>query len=76
MNCLNLSQIGLIMDMIGVILLFMYGLPSKYKIGSNFTDGFTSDKQKLLNRKVRIGSYTGLSLMLLGFIFQFVFQFL
>lgn len=79
---LNLiSTIGLLFDIIGVLLLFKFGLPSKI-IDSNQILSIqirTKDEQEAEekrvnrhNKKVTFWAYCGLSLILLGFIFQLI----
>ncbi|KAF5082913.1 hypothetical protein DSECCO2_95110 [anaerobic digester metagenome] len=47
-----ISSIGLIIDIIGVILLFIYGLPSKVSEGDYFTDGETEEMQEKRFKKI------------------------
>lgn len=66
---------GLVLDIIGVLLLFQYGLPSKYKEEDVLSLGSSSEEEierAKYNRKIKIGAYTGLSLILIGFIFQLI----
>ena len=71
-SCLNLSQIGLLLDIAGVVLLFRYGLPSGYDISMGKSmSGELPEDQKKKNRRITIGAYTGLFLLILGFALQF-----
>jgi hypothetical protein len=78
--CLTVSQIGLIADIIGTLLLFKFGLPSHIEdVNSASIVGPTTDAEKLeainRNRKIYIGAYIGLSLLLVGFVLQFIGRF-
>ena len=69
------TQIGLVLDIVGVIILFEYGLPSKVKDPDGYLllgDESDSNNIKRKNKQVRFMAYLGLSLILLGFIFQFI----
>ncbi|MAY84190.1 MAG: hypothetical protein CMP59_08665 [Flavobacteriales bacterium] len=71
-GCLNLTQIGLLLDIAGVILLFQFGLPSGYDLSMGKSmSGELPKEQKRKNRRIQIGAYTGLSLLVLGFVLQF-----
>lgn len=71
------SQWGLISDIIGVLLLFRFGLPSKIESenGPGWATGAESDeltKIKNRNLRIKIGAYAGLFFILLGFVLQFL----
>lgn len=69
------TQIGLVLDIVGVIILFEYGLPSKVKDTDGYLllgDESDSNNIKRKNKQVRFMAYLGLILILLGFIFQFI----
>lgn len=69
------TQIGLVLDIVGVIILFEYGLPSKVKDTDGYLllgDETDSSNIKRKNKQVRFMAYLGLILILLGFIFQFI----
>ena len=73
---INLNQAGQFLDIVGVLLLFKYGLPSEVKAeeGSVLSDYIPEDertKVRLHNSKVRKRAYIGLGFVLLGFILQF-----
>ncbi len=73
MGFITLAQIGLFIDIVGVVLLFMYGLPSKYAKNNRMVwAGDISDSQKRLNKRVKIGSYSGLFFLFIGFVLQFI----
>ncbi len=71
-----LTVIGLITDIIGVIMLFIYGLPSKVKEkGSAFggTETNEAERQRLAyNKSIELKARLGLGLLIAGFIFQIV----
>lgn len=73
-----ISLIGLILDIIGVVLLFIYGLPSKIIPDNVVTihnvyaadDDNSTTEEKERNKRIKIGAYSGLSLLIIGFAFQ------
>jgi len=71
--CLTLTQIGLLLDIAGVILLFKFGLPSGYDVSMGKSmSGELPKEQMDKNVRIKIGAYTGLSLLILGFALQFL----
>ncbi len=70
------STIGLIADMIGVYLLFKYGLPSKIEESSGsigLEESVEAEKaRKQRNKKIERWSYFGLLLIFTGFFFQII----
>ena len=77
---LTLSQWGLLSDMAGVILLFIFGLPSKYMplvvlLAANDMQGKQKEDAIRRNKGIIIGAYIGLSLVFLGFALQFIGSF-
>jgi hypothetical protein len=73
---MNYSQIGLILDITGVLILFQYGLPSKYRPDSeNIVLGESDEerfKREKANYKIKFMSRTGLVFLIVGFLFQFI----
>ena len=75
-----LQQTGLTLDIIGAILLFMYGLPSRLKgeEGESLVDAI-SDQDLAANQKhdakIRFRAYVGIVFLILGFILQFLGNF-
>jgi hypothetical protein len=75
-----LNEIGLILDVLGFLLLLIYGFPSKIKTESDNANHLVSKKETEIekskrendNCKIRIKAYIGTTLILLGFIFQFI----
>ena len=74
---MSVSQVlivtGLLLDVIGVCLLFAFGLPSKYE-GPGMLLLFPG-KDKLGDRgrkRIRLGAYAGLTLLIVGFLLQIV----
>lgn len=70
-NCIN--SIGLFLDILGVVLLFIYGLPKDMaKDGHQFITANPTDesvrKYKLYNRL----SYVALAMLIIGFLLQIV----
>jgi uncharacterized protein YqhQ len=66
--------IGLIFDIIGVLMLFQYGLPSRLETSSESIciEESTDDelKREKKNRRIKILAFIGLSFIFLGFVFQ------
>lgn len=71
-------QIGLLLNMLGVCLVLIYGLPSR--IVNPYVDMMSIgplqkeqiEQKKKNDRKINFFSYVGLMLIFFGFIFQFV----
>ena len=64
---------GLLLDVVGVILLYMYGLPSRYpEHGMNVLCGSDEDKTKVSRTQARFkfGSRLGILLLCTGFVLQ------
>ena len=70
------AVIGLVLDIVGTILIFKYGLPSKVKEkGSAFGGTESSDQERARlddNKRVEFWARIGLSLLIAGFIFQLI----
>ena len=67
------STIGLCTDIVGVILLFIYGLPSKIVEPPKLLLGSDIGNSNLKkNAFITWMSYFGLSLLILGFTFQLI----
>jgi hypothetical protein len=66
--------IGLIFDIIGVFMLFLYGLPSRIEPSGDLLGLEESTDEELKrekkNRRIKILAFIGLSFIFLGFIFQ------
>ncbi len=70
-----ISSIGLILDMIGVLLLFKYGLPSKISEGEGLTIDESEEaetKRNKINANIKWRAYIGLALILMGFVLQLI----
>jgi hypothetical protein len=63
------SLFGLSFDIIGVILLFIYGIPSKEMYNSFLQDHTLSEERE---KQITFRSKLGLILIILGFMLQFV----
>jgi hypothetical protein len=61
---------GLIIDIIGVILLFYYGPPNRHKEPEPYAGSDLSEVDLKNNKKIYYKSITGLYLLVLGFVFQ------
>ncbi|MBW0162011.1 MAG: hypothetical protein HYI21_13120 [Sediminibacterium sp. Gen4] len=80
---MTLNQIGLAIDILGVVFLFFCGMPSGFienpENAGNISWGDNSElEQKRIrvnNNIIKIGAYTGLSLVLIGFIIQLIAAF-
>jgi hypothetical protein len=69
------STIGLILDIIGVLMLFKYGLPSKISDGDTLGIEESKEEEELRNNKNKYiikMAYFGLSFILIGFVFQLI----
>ncbi len=70
------SLLGLIFDIIGVLMLFKYGLPSKLKEHSGgllLEENPKQEKQRIAeNSKITKWAYSGLTLLIIGFLFQII----
>ena len=74
---LTISQYGLVSDIVGVILLFKYGFPSKIKsaAGVRIVGEISEEEKKRVNktnRNIKFWGYTGLGLIIIGFVLQFI----
>jgi|AntRauTorckE6833_2_1112554.scaffolds.fasta_scaffold09080_1 hypothetical protein len=66
-----LASVGLLLDVVGVAILFFYGLPPKIaRDGNHFLTIGTNSNEK--NREKRYVSYSnlGLTLLIFGFVLQ------
>lgn len=63
------SIFGLLLDVIGVVLLFIYGIPSKEMYNSFLQDHTLSDERE---KKIYLCSKIGLISLVLGFMFQII----
>lgn len=72
---MNYSQIGLILDIIGVLILFVFGLPSKFKDGTEqfkFPKNDYNDYREKYNKAIKFMAQLGLLFLIAGFILQFI----
>jgi hypothetical protein len=69
---MNYSHVGLILDMIGVLILFKFGLPSSFKDGTEQFKFPDNPQRDNYNRGVKFMARLGLLFLLLGFIFQYI----
>ena len=70
-----ISSIGLSIDIIGVLILFKYGLPSGISEGEYFVDGEPESEKEVRekrNKFIKRMAYCGLSCLLIGFILQLI----
>jgi hypothetical protein len=75
---LTTTQWGLMSDILGVLLLFKFGLPSKFVVvTNNLVWGDVDNKSEesraanRKNKKISFWAHVGLSLLILGFLLQF-----
>lgn len=81
---MDLNQIGLIMNILGTLMIFLYGLPHKMNteptrihiVMTAERNKADADKDIRKNRWIEIKAYAGITLISIGFILQFVFTFL
>lgn len=69
------SQLGLVCDIIGAILLFKYGLPTKYQetAGSFLVDAASEEDERNVsenNKMIKRRAYMGVILLIAGFVLQ------
>jgi hypothetical protein len=78
MNCPNIiNNIGLGFDIIGVLILFKYGLPSRINTPPKLLlEGGLTEKENEENKKIWRWAYSGLISLILGFIFQLISNFI
>jgi len=76
---MTLSQWGLILNIAGTFIIFFCGFPSRIqedKSAGSISYGDLSEeenkKRLSTNKLITIGAYSGLALLLLGFILQFL----
>ncbi len=74
---LTISQWGLLLDLIGVLLLFKFGLPSELQDENGPGLAIGADKNEIEkirkhNKKIKIGAYAGLAIIFVGFALQFI----
>lgn len=71
-----ISSIGLLADIVGVIIIFINGLPSKVKEHGGaliLDEGSEKEKtRRASNKKIKQWSHIGLGLVLIGFILQLI----
>jgi hypothetical protein len=74
MNQYYINLVGLIFDIIGAILIFIYGVPSEIsKTGAQYRILEQEDEnEKALWKKYNLRSKIGLGLLITGFAFQFL----
>jgi hypothetical protein len=70
----TISTIGLVLDLVGVLLLFKYGLPSDIsKDGvTTLSIGTTNNKEIKKWKKYNLWSKIGLGFIFIGFILQII----
>jgi len=81
---MDLNQIGLILNILGTLLIFRYGLPHRMNteptrihiVMTTERDKADADKDIRKNKWIGIKAYEGITLIAIGFVLQFVFTFL
>lgn len=72
---MTLAQIGLLLDIIGAIIIFFYGLPQKPQEQDGYVEsGDLTENQKKINFKIKTLAYFGIGFIVIGFIFQFIYS--
>lgn len=65
--------IGLILDISGAIVIFIFGLPSKIHTPPKLLlEGDITEKQEKENKIINCWAHTGLVFLILGFVFQLI----
>jgi hypothetical protein len=73
MDSTHLNIIGLFLDIIGVLLIYFFGLPSNFNKGDvRITEGEISSIDKLKNKRIIKKSRIGIILIAIGFSLQFI----
>lgn len=77
MDSTSIISIGLVLDIIGVILLFLFGLPSKVKTeeGEPMEWDIAEEEEEKRKRRLRfykIMSHIGLACLIIGFSLQLI----
>lgn len=70
MSSTCLTQMGLILDILGGVIILRFGLPSKVDQGDRRVTEREPDH--IGNRRIKIFANVGLGLLILGFVFQFI----
>jgi hypothetical protein len=71
------NSIGLSLDIVGVLLLFFYGLPSKFKKPPKLLlEGEITREARRKNADIKFWSHLGLIFLIIGFIFQLLSNFI
>ena len=74
MGYLEINSIGLALDIVGVVLLFMFGLPSKVReggVGYLVLEG-SDEKEDRQFKRYQFSAWCGLGFLVLGFGLQIV----
>lgn len=70
---IDFTHLGLILDIIGAILLFLFGLPSIINTPDHITTERRLSKfEKIQNKAIAILAHLGIILLILGFILQYI----
>ena len=80
MNFLDLNHVGLILNMVGTLGLFIWGLPSKIKSNNDFIvdadkTGKEADNINKFNKWLKYKANISLGLIFFGFLCQFFANF-
>lgn len=66
------SAIGLLLDILGVVVIFIWGPPAPYAEPDKYVEEMYTEEQIRVNRKIKRLSLIGLALIGIGFSFQFI----
>ncbi len=77
---MTITQVGLLLDVIGALILFIFGMPSGYIEDVDSMGGLSIGSRKesekkiiqISNKTIKPMSAVGLSLVIIGFFLQFV----
>jgi len=70
---MSITQIGLLLDIAGCIIIFRYGLPQKPQETDDYIEsGPLTTNQIKANKIITFVAYVGLFFLILGFVFQFI----
>lgn len=70
---IDFTHLGLILDIVGAVLLFFFGLPSILNTPDHIiTERRLSKREKIQNKAISVLAHLGIILLILGFAFQYI----
>jgi uncharacterized membrane protein len=69
---MTLNQIGLLLNILGTVTIFFFGLPQKLQDTEDYIERGSLTKQQVrINRKTKLFAFLGLTFLFIGFVLQF-----